>query len=199
MFESDIFQLNQAQLGAAATSLQLSPLRRLRFIALRARVVRVTASPKSQHSINIGTSGLQVELLTRNPEVFGLSPALARYFSNFLPYLILNRSHPLIENLNYTISNRKRYRKGETSSMHHASLSISISLTVFLALICAITPVCICITRPARGVLFPHISPLRSKGLICNISSRTQSISVAARPRSHSGFHVANRPNFDSF
>eukprot|EP00116_Pleurobrachia_bachei_P014639 sb/3474901/ len=40
-----------------------------------------------------------------------------------------------------------------------------------LGVIYAITPVCICITRPARGVLFPHISPLRSKGLICNISS----------------------------
>eukprot|EP00116_Pleurobrachia_bachei_P006468 sb/3466730/ len=48
-----------------------------------------------------------------------------------------------------------------------------IQRTLELLSICAITPVCICITRPARGVLFPHISPLRSKGLICNISSRT--------------------------
>eukprot|EP00116_Pleurobrachia_bachei_P017800 sb/3478062/ len=36
--------------------------------------------------------------------------------------------------------------------------------------ICAITPVYICITRPARGALFPHIGPLRSNGTICNIS-----------------------------
>ena len=36
----------------------------------------------------------------------------------------------------------------------------------------AITPVCICISRPARGEIFPHISRLRSKREICNISPR---------------------------
>eukprot|EP00116_Pleurobrachia_bachei_P018894 sb/3479156/ len=36
------------------------------------------------------------EQCTCNAEVVGSSPALARYFSNFPPYLILNRSHSLM-------------------------------------------------------------------------------------------------------
>ena len=38
--------------------------------------------------------------------------------------------------------------------------------------ICAIIPLCICILCPARGTIFPHIALLRSKRVICNISSR---------------------------
>eukprot|EP00116_Pleurobrachia_bachei_P000647 sb/3460909/ len=40
----------------------------------------------------------RLEQCTCNAEVVGSSPALARYFSNFPPYLILNRSHSLIFN-----------------------------------------------------------------------------------------------------
>eukprot|EP00116_Pleurobrachia_bachei_P017223 sb/3477485/ len=39
----------------------------------------------------------RLEQCTCNAEVVGSGPALARYFSNFPPYLILNRSHSLVK------------------------------------------------------------------------------------------------------
>eukprot|EP00116_Pleurobrachia_bachei_P015693 sb/3475955/ len=67
-------------------------------------------------------------------------------------------------------------RKAKTSQTPHLPF-LNKTLLIYInrvhdqgEYICAISPACICITRPARGALFPHISPLRSKGIICNIS-----------------------------
>eukprot|EP00116_Pleurobrachia_bachei_P001612 sb/3461874/ len=79
------------------------------------------------------------------------------------------------------VSGRNTAQRGITTLTDYLKMKFALLFTGLLGLatatillICAITPVCICITRPARGELFPHIGPLRSNGTICNISPRTQ-------------------------
>eukprot|EP00116_Pleurobrachia_bachei_P017772 sb/3478034/ len=60
--------------------------------------VRLAAREDIKNLVPICDAALnyRLEQCTCNAEVVGSSPALARYFSNFPPYLILNRSHSLI-------------------------------------------------------------------------------------------------------